>query len=625
MPQDLTPEFTANVLSSFRTQTMAEIGKRYRKGDNDIDGKNQKRRTGNKENSSDGELIVYRILCPNAIIGSVIGKGGKVINSIRQETHAKIKVVDPFPGAEKRVVTIYCYVKNKEHLDVDDDITVPLCPAQDALIKVHGAIMDAVVNTEESGQKSKEEVELLVPASQSSGIIGKSGSIIKKLRAKTRANIKVNPKDPNNAAHSCAMSFDNFLQITGDADAVKKALLAVSAIMYKFSPKEEISLETTIAETPPSIIIPSDVPIFPAGSFYHGADAIVPPPRSVSSVIGATAPAAELRGYTDTTSTWPVYSSNIPVLSGYSSQSHSEELVVRVLCPSDKIGRVIGKGGITIKSLRQSSGARIEVDDTKKKSDDCIITVSATESSDDVKSAAVEAILLLQEKINDEDAETVNIRLLVPSKLVGCLIGKGGSIINDMRKKTKADIRISKGDKPKCASSDEEHLEVSGEVIKVRDALLQIILRLREDILKDRENNNSAPANESLYSSSLPVPPILPSVSTLGFDQRAEPGSGLGLLSGSSLYGYSSLQGGDGGYGSLSSYTPKAYGGLPSYVEMTIPSHAISKVLGKGGSNLSNIRKISGADIEIVDSKSSRFERVAQISGTLNRNVLQKT
>ncbi|KAG0494524.1 hypothetical protein HPP92_005518 [Vanilla planifolia] len=560
---------------------MAEIGKRYRKGDNDIDGKNQKRRTGNKENSSDGELIVYRILCPNAIIGSVIGKGGKVINSIRQETHAKIKVVDPFPGAEKRVVTIYCYVKNKEHLDVDDDITVPLCPAQDALIKVHGAIMDAVVNTEESGQKSKEEVELLVPASQSSGIIGKSGSIIKKLRAKTRANIKVNPKDPNNAAHSCAMSFDNFLQITGDADAVKKALLAVSAIMYKFSPKEEISLETTIAETPPSIIIPSDVPIFPAGSFYHGADAIVPPPRSVSSVIGATAPTAELRGYTDTTSTWPVYSSNIPVLSGYSSQSHSEELVVRVLCPSDKIGRVIGKGGITIKSLRQSSGARIEVDDTKKKSDDCIITVSATESSDDVKSAAVEAILLLQEKINDEDAETVNIRLLVPSKL---------------------------GDKPKCASSDEEHLEVSGEVIKVRDALLQIILRLREDILKDRENNNSAPANESLYSSSLPVPPILPS--------RAEPGSGLGLLSGSSLYGYSSLQGGDGAYGSLSSYTPKAYGGLPSYVEMTIPSHAISKVLGKGGSNLSNIRKISGADIEIVDSKSSRFERVAQISGT---------
>lgn len=32
---------------------------------------------------------------------------------------------------------------------------------------------------------------------------------------------------------------------------------------------------------------------------------------------------------------------------------------------------------------------------------------------------------------------------------------------------------------------------------------------------------------------------------------------------------------------------------LPPYTEMVIPSHALSKVMGKGGTNLENIRKVS--------------------------------
>ena len=37
------------------------------------------------------------------------------------------------------------------------------------------------------------------------------------------------------------------------------------------------------------------------------------------------------------------------------------------------------------------------------------------QSPDDMKCMAVEAILLLQEKINDDDEETVKMQLLVPS------------------------------------------------------------------------------------------------------------------------------------------------------------------------------------------------------------------
>lgn len=158
---------------------------------------------------------------------------------------------------------------------------------------------------------------------------------------------------------------------------MKKALFAVSAIMYKFNPREEISLETTVPEAPPSIIIPSDVPIYPPSGIYPSADSILPS-RSVPPIIGATH-VQDLQGYADTTNAWPIYSSSLPVVSGFSGASRSEELVVRVLCPFDKIGRVIGKGGGTIKSIRQASGARVEVDDTKDDRDECIITVTSTE------------------------------------------------------------------------------------------------------------------------------------------------------------------------------------------------------------------------------------------------------
>ncbi|KAF7842876.1 KH domain-containing protein [Senna tora] len=606
---------------------MGESGKRFRsQRDHDRDGRYQKRRVNDKDEKGNEELVVYRILCPDIVIGSVIGKNGKVINSIRHETRAKVKVVDPFPGAKDRVITIYSHVKEKEEFEVDDEFTnrEPLCAAQDALLKVHSTIVNALANVSDSEKKQndKEECQILVPSSQSANIIGKAGSTIKKLRSKTRTSIKITPKDVTDPTHSCAMDFDNFVVITGESEAVEKALYAVSAIMYKFSPKEEISLDTNVPEAPPSIIIPSDVPIYPPGGLYPASDPIIPP-RSLPQIIGATN-VQDLQGYADAGSTWSLYSSALPIVPGLAGASRSEELIVRMLCPSDKIGRVIGKGGGTIKSIRQASGARIDVDDSKGNHNESLIVVIATESPNDIKSMAVEAVLLLQEKINDEDDTTVSIRLLVPSKVIGCIIGKSGSIINEIRKRTRAEVRITKNDKPKHADINDELVEVVGGVDCVRDALIQIVLRLRDDVLREKETgHNPSRGAEPLYSggAGLSVASLLPSVppvAPLAYDQRTESGSGLGMLSSSSLYGYGSLPMGESGYGSMSSYASKLYGSLPppSTLEMLIPANAVGKVLGKGGTNIANIRKISGAMVDVSDSKSSRGDRIALISGT---------
>lgn len=614
---------------------MGENGKRNRqqrdgdRGGRNWDNKNQKRRVNDRDERDKGELIAYRILCPNEVIGSVIGKNGKVINSIRQESRAKVKVVDPFPGAKHRVITIFCHVKNKEEIEIEDefDNEKPLCAAQDALIKVHSAISNSIetAGDSEKKRKNKDECQILVPSSQSAILIGKAGATIKQLRVKTRTNIKVVPKDAADPEHSCAMEFDNFVLITGESEAVKRALFAVSTIMYKFSPKEDIPLDTTVPETPHSIIIPSELPIYPPGGLYPASDPIVQP-RSFPQLIGATTMQDLHGGYADTGNTWPLYSSPLPVVSSLGA-SQSEELIVRMLCPSDKIGQLIGKGGGTIKRMRQASGARIEVDDSKARHDECLITITATESTSDLKSVAVEAVLLLQEKINDEDDAPVSIRLLVPSKVIGCIIGRSGAIINEIRKRTKADIQISRSNKPKYADDNDELVEVVGEVDCVRDALIQIVLRLREDVLKNKDiDHNRHIGSESLYASSsvLSAPPMLSSIPAtapaLAYDQRTGSGTGLGMHSSRSHYGYDSYSMEDNGYGSMSSYATNLYEGhrLPplSTLEMVVPANAVGKVMGKGGANLANIRKISGATVEISESKSYRGDRVALISGT---------
>lgn len=87
-----------------------------------------------------------------------------------------------------------------------------------------------------------------------------------------------------------------------------------------------------------------------------------------------------------------------------------------------------------------------------------------------------------------------------------------------------------------------------GRVDCVRDALIQIVLRLRDDVLRERDNGQNPPiGTESLYSggSVLSLPSVLPSVppvaASLAYDQRSENGTGLGMLSSGSLYGYGSF------------------------------------------------------------------------------------
>lgn len=197
----------------------------------------------------------------------------------------------------------------------------------------------------------------------------------------------------------------------------------------------------------------------------------------------------------------------------------------------------------------------------------------------------------------------------------------------------------------------------------MRDALIQIVLRLRDDVLRDREigSRNQPPArseNNNFFSSGssntgLALPSSfmssVPQVASVDFDRRPETGSSMSMLpSSGGLYGYGSfpvtsppsaqtrfisffvfiththnLSLSDNRWAitvmdpSLLTHPIYMEGKLVSFLlllyfqlfplliilcihrlpqsttmEVRIPANAVGKVMGRGGGNLDNIRRV---------------------------------
>ena len=85
--------------------------------------------------------------------------------------------------------------------------------------------------------------------------------------------------------------------------------------------------------------------------FNQGSGDLIASEIDAATIFLAAIHVPTFQGYWDMGSTWPVYSSNLPMVSGHRA-SRSEELIIRVFHPFDKIG-CVSRGGSSIKIFRQ--------------------------------------------------------------------------------------------------------------------------------------------------------------------------------------------------------------------------------------------------------------------------------
>lgn len=179
-------------------------------------------------------LVTYKVLCPLAQSGSVIGKGGNIVSRIRQETGAKIKLEDAMPGCNERIVIITSFYKEVQKVNEESErdelaeneekeaeaaepseevSTEKALPAAfDALMRVFERVMleECDIEAEEEGggeqreNKKEEEAEraslfvtfkMLVLSGQVGSLLGKGGVIIKKIMAESGAQVRVLSRD----------------------------------------------------------------------------------------------------------------------------------------------------------------------------------------------------------------------------------------------------------------------------------------------------------------------------------------------------------------------------------------------------------------------------------------------
>lgn len=188
-------------------------------------------------------------------------------------------------------------------------------------------------------------------------------------------------------------------------------------------------------------------------------------------------------------------------------QSSPETLYFRLLCPASKIGNLIGKGGSGIRHIRELTGARVRVDDHSGFNDERVIMIfsdspppprpkhsdydhqeepsTATTDGEGPTTPAQQALLgvfermvwLDQDDRGDDNKEShsqgsqentgnngngmVMCRLMAPSSLVGCVLGRGGKIVEKIRQDSGAQIRVLTRDQiPLCASPNDELIQV---------------------------------------------------------------------------------------------------------------------------------------------------------------------
>ncbi|GAB4832309.1 hypothetical protein Ancab_006320 [Ancistrocladus abbreviatus] len=584
-----------NRRSSFKKRPATQFKK---KGSNKKEKWNNLSQEQDRSSGSKPMDTVYRILCPSKKIGGVIGKGGSIIKALREETEAKITVSYSVPGSDERVIMIYSLPTasaKQEFVDGKEDETMQLhCAAQDALLKVHNRIIEEDIfggMAEDDDNDTVVATRLLVPNNMVGCILGKGGDIIQGLRSETGASIHVLPIDH---LPTCAMSTDELVQISGKPAVVKRALYEVSTRLHQNPRKDK----------------PSGFPMPFGGQGFHppapAAANMLPPGHSMwPNTPSHLMPLCWMGGYGSPGFVPGGFNDGAPRCAG----EHSAEFSMKVLCLAGKIGAVIGKGGINVRQLQQETGASIHVEEASTESEERIIRVSAFECLRDPKSQTIDAMLHLQAKASElSDKGIITTRMLLPSSKVGCIIGKSGSIINEMRWRTKADIRVlSKDDRPMCASEDEELVQVSGSFAVAKDALAEIASRLRARCLRGA-TAGTEPALDG------PLPGYGPTGSFPGRGTELSWPLDVGSSAGHNVF-KSGVHDHDPSYLVPPSASRYPRGG--GFVEPKIPSDAVAPAFTPGASINNNTSEAPGTRLKLQDPQPGGSELVVDIHGSI--------
>ncbi|XP_038898275.1 KH domain-containing protein HEN4 [Benincasa hispida] len=625
---------------------------------------------------------LFRLLCPASKVPSIL-------RHLCDIPGTRIHIDEPLPSCDECIIVILADSPSKPSLtnrgndrefsehDISRNVSSDAVAgdsderlqAQQALLRTFENIVRMNEDSEENQEMQKKNADsapndrisggeteglvvcrLLAPSHQVGRVLGRGGKTVEKIRQESTAQVKIFPKDQNPA---CASPQDELIQISGSLPAVMKALSSVSACLQDNPRMDSSNSSSTkpLGPTSHSNCMPlQDEEPSPKRKYasHHNADYRS---RSYSSIPGHENVGAGPRA------------------------AMEEDVVFRLLCQPDKVGSLIGKGGTIVRALQNETGASIKIVDTPDL-DERVVMISARESLEQTYSPAQEAVIRVHCRIAEigyEPGAPVVARLLVHGQQIGYLVGRGGHIINEMRRGTGTSIQIFPREQIQNSGPvNDEVVQVIGNLQSVQDALFHITNRLRDTLFPMRPHVPNF--NNPSYLSPLPgTPPPLFRPGNNAHSPGCYP-SQAGALHGMERlpfhshpldhqppYSHNISFGGnnmDGvpyphgierpGPGSFErpprSWTPQVSSEIPkgptdvgfgmvsrneSYssggpahfmggtsMEMVIPQTLICHIYGENSNNIAHVQQISGAMVVVHDAKPGMFDGKVIVSGT---------
>jgi len=136
------------------------------------------------DGSDDNLEHTTRLLVSNKTVGSVIGKGGSNIKYTRESSGARINIAEGVAGFEDRVVTI---IGSRNAVCHAVELIIPVIISAAAGAPVAG--MDSIPAIDPDIET---EVRINIPSGKAGGIIGKGGETIQQLRELSGCHFQVN-------------------------------------------------------------------------------------------------------------------------------------------------------------------------------------------------------------------------------------------------------------------------------------------------------------------------------------------------------------------------------------------------------------------------------------------------
>ena len=246
-----------------------------------------------------------------------------------------------------------------------------------------------------------------------------------------------------------------------------------------------------------------------------------------------------------------------------------DAVVFRLLCPSDRVGALLGADGDALRRLRDETGANIRLLDPED-DPDRVVVLSGAEDCAPLSPAQV-ALFRAYARLAG-DPPSVPFRLLVPRHHLACLLDRDGTVDARIRETTGARVRLL----PLEGSVDVVEIEGSP-ALACSAAIRAVSSRLR-------------------------------SAAGAAVEGYGHPVEGYGQP-------FASDRGAFPPPLSLARRPAPAAETEDVVVHLPVPIARIGKVIGRGGTNIQRVRSASGARVKLHDAAPRAAARLLELSG----------